>query len=162
MAESRRTDRGRRRSALDVHLAGFHDAGWTSVVGVGRDQRDRLVVLKALPEAGRYQQERAALDHWAAENVLFDQARYAVFIDPDAKVGSPAFDWAFWCVYYVPTAGFAERVTLCSEQVPTMFDEVLAWSATLAVDGALYYLETGDDTASSMLAIINSPILADA
>src|SRR6266702_2167461 len=220
----------------NVRLAGFHDAGWTSVVGVGRDQRDRLVVLKALPETERYRQERDALDHWAgngvcrtlaaddgdqilmieavgdapggaarpaeharrvaealpllhrvsttpggavplltdyyldtviprierraadrarsvgpthvrravslsrdlcaatgqvmmlhsdlyAENVLFDRARRAVFIDPHAKVGSPAFDWAFWCVYYVPTAGFAERVALCREHIPAMVDE---------------------------------------
>jgi streptomycin 6-kinase len=256
-----------------VQLAGFHDAGWTSVVGIGRDQRDRLVVLKALPETDRYQQERAALDHWAddgvcrlldaddndqilmieavgdaaggeprpedharrvaaalprlhrtpvrsggpvpmltdyylgaviprierratdhdlwvgtshvqravslgrdlcswdgqavmlhadlyAENVLFDRAGRAVFIDPHAKVGSPAFDWAFWCIYYMPTVGFAERVALCREQVPTVFDEVLAWAVTLAVDGALYYMETGDNTANSMLEVIGSPVLA--
>lgn len=257
----------------NVQLAGFHDAGWTSVVGIGRDQRDRLVLLKALPETERYHQERTALDHWAgngvcralaadddhqilmieavadapggaarpadharrvaealhllhrlpatpggevplltdyyrdtviprierraanharlvgpthvrravalsrdlcavteqvtmlhsdlyAENVLFDHARRAVFIDPHAKIGSPAFDWAFWCVYYQPTAGFAERVALCREHLPAMFDEVLAWSVPLAVDGALYYLEAGDDTASSMLDDLNSPILA--
>jgi streptomycin 6-kinase len=258
----------------NVQLAGFHDAGWTSVVGIGCDRRERLVVLKALPETRRYQQERAALRHWAgkgvcqlldaddddqilmteavggapggadrpadhvqrvaaaipllhrlsampggpvplladyyldtviprierraadyslligpsnvrravslskslctltgpammlhsdlyAENVLFDRTGRAVFIDPHAKIGSPAFDWAFWCVYYEPTAGFEARVALCRELVPSRFDEVLAWSMTLAVDGALYYLETGDDTAGSMLEVLDSPFLAN-
>lgn len=36
-----------------------------------------------------------------AENVLFDEQERAVFIDPHAKIGSSAFDWAFWCVYYI-------------------------------------------------------------
>ncbi len=95
-----------------------------------------------------------------AENVLFDADGKPVFIDPHAKIGSPAFDWAFWCVYYLPTSGFEDRVALCREYVPDEFEEALAWSATLAVDGALYYLDTDDDTASAMLAVLDSEPLA--
>lgn len=255
-----------------VQLAGFHDAGWTSVVGVGCDRSMRQVLLKAMPDAHRYHRERAALSHWAghgvcrlldaddhdqvlmvelvgsvpggatrprdhdkrvaaaipclhrvavepdgnvplltdyhlgtvvsrvrqrasrfghlvgqecvesaislchdlcadsrdltmlhsdlyAENVLFDQAQDVVFIDPHAKIGSRAFDWAFWCVYYVPTCGFKDRIVLCNEYVPALVNEVLAWSATLAVDGALYYLDAGEDTVTAMLEILRLPIL---
>ncbi|MGH3598807.1 MAG: aminoglycoside phosphotransferase family protein, partial [Pseudonocardiaceae bacterium] len=96
-----------------------------------------------------------------AENVLFDQDQRAVFIDPHAKVGSPAFDWAFWCVYYMPDSGFADRIGLCRERVPALFDEVLAWSLTLVVDGALHYLETRDHPAmTAMQEVLRSPILA--
>lgn len=91
-----------------------------------------------------------------AENVLFDAAGEPVFIDPHPKVGSPAFDWAFWCVYYQPTSGFADRVALCREYARGELEEALAWSLTLAVDGALYYLDVGDETASAMLAVLDS------
>lgn len=95
-----------------------------------------------------------------AENVLFDEQRRPVFIDPHAKIGSPAFDWAFWCVYYVPTAGFTERVELCRHHTSCDMDEVLAWVATLAVDGALYYLDTEDARTGAMLSVLDSPVLA--
>jgi streptomycin 6-kinase len=88
--------------------------------------------------------------------VLFDEDSGPVFIDPHAKVGSPAFDWAFWCVYYVPTSGFVDRVALCREYAPAELDEALAWSVTLAVDGALYYLDTGDDRVAAMLTVLES------
>jgi streptomycin 6-kinase len=91
-----------------------------------------------------------------AENVLWDEVGEPVFIDPHAKVGSPAFDWAFWCVYYVPTSGFAERVALCRQYAPAELDKALAWSLTLAVDGALYYLDTDDHQAAAMLAVLAS------
>lgn len=95
-----------------------------------------------------------------AENVLFDEGGRPVFIDPHAKIGSPAFDWGFWCVYYVPTSGFAERAALCRKYAPDELEEALAWSVTLAVDGALYYLDTDDSTASAMLDVLDSEPLA--
>lgn len=256
----------------DVRLAGFHDAGWTSVVAFGHLSDGQPVVLKALPEAERFALEKEALTHWGgdgvcrlrrasdddqilmieavgrriggssrpddhaqrvaaalprlhqrevmtgkvplvvdyyrdtvvprieqraqrfadvlgtsrvgrtldlcrelvsagtarvmlhsdlyAENVLFDLDQTPIFIDPHAKVGSPAFDWAFWCVYYTPNEGFADRVALCREQVPDLVDEVLAWSATLAVDGCLYYLDTDDPTAMAMLDDLRDPLLS--
>lgn len=95
-----------------------------------------------------------------AENVLFDERGEPVIIDPHAKIGSAAFDWAFWCVYYEPNAGFADRVHLCRQHAPGSADEALAWAVTLAVDGALYYLDTNDQTAAAMLAVLESPVLA--
>lgn len=95
-----------------------------------------------------------------AENVLFDSDGEPVFVDPHAQIGSPAFDWAFWCVYYLPTSGFTDRVALCREYAQDELEEALAWSVTLAVDGALYYLDTGDDRVSAMLAVLDSEPLA--
>jgi len=89
-----------------------------------------------------------------AENALFDEAGEPVFIDPYPMVGPPAFDWAFWCVYYRPTAGFADRLDLCLRHAACPVADVAAWVATLAVDGALYYLETGDPTAYSLIDIL--------
>jgi len=34
---------------------------------------------------------------------------------------------------------------------------VVAWSATLALDGYLYYRETGDSTSEAMQAVLRSP-----
>lgn len=91
-----------------------------------------------------------------AENVLFDERRQPVFIDPHPRVGSPAFDWAFWCVYYISTEGFATRTEICRRYVPDLYDEVVAWSLTLAVDGGLYYLDSGDDRIAYMRSLLTS------
>jgi streptomycin 6-kinase len=253
-----------------IELSGYHDAGWTSVVAIGRSAAGQPVLIKVLPERQRYEQERAALLHWRqapvnrllrfdnanqllllaavagvpgggpeppdhsrrvaralsqlhrspastagpipllidyylgsvvprvqqraqrfghivgpgniercvqlsrrlcarparqrllhsdlyAENVLFDETGQPVFIDPHAKIGSPAFDWAFWCVYYIPTSGFAERVALCRQYASAELDEALAWLVTLAIDGALYYLDTDDHhQTAAMLAVLAS------
>jgi streptomycin 6-kinase len=90
------------------------------------------------------------------ENVLFDETGFPAFIDPHPKIGSPAFDWAFWCVYYHPMDGSTHRAALCRDRMPALFDEVMAWSVTLAVDGALYYLEAGDPTANAMMTLLES------
>lgn len=91
-----------------------------------------------------------------AENVLFDRQAQPVFIDPHSKVGSAAFDWAFWCVYYIPTEGFTARTEVCRRFVPDLYDEVLEWSLTLAVDGGLYYLDTEDDRIGYMRSLLTS------
>jgi streptomycin 6-kinase len=128
---------------------------WGAVVGENYVRR-ALAVGRELSQA----ESVGAMLHsdLYAENVLFDARAQPVFIDPHAKIGSPAFDWAFWCVYYVPTSGFEERVASCRAHVPALFDEVLAWTVTLAVDGALYYLEDGDTTATAMQQILRSPV----
>ena len=89
-----------------------------------------------------------------AENVLFGDVGEPVFIDPYPMVGPPAFDWGFWCVYYRPAAGFADRLGLYLQHAACPVADVAAWVATLAVDGALYYLETGDPTAYALIDIL--------
>jgi streptomycin 6-kinase len=253
----------------NIDLDGFHDAGWTSVVAVGRRLDGQAVILKACYDPDRFDQEQAALVHWGgrgacrlldndatdrvllmeliggaaggarrpaqdaeqvatalprlhrvevqqdnpvptlvdyyrhtvlpriqerakrhgsivgdhfvrqavktgvelcavrhrplmlhadlyAENVLFDANGGVVFIDPHPKIGSAAFDWAFWCVYYRQDRQFDTRVKLCRQHVPELTDEVLAWSLTLAVDGALYFLDTEDSAAEDVCAVLAS------
>jgi streptomycin 6-kinase len=94
-----------------------------------------------------------------AENALFDDAGKPVFIDPYPMVGPPAFDWGFWCVYYRPAAGFAERLGLSQRHAVCPVADVVAWVTTLAVDGALYYLETGDPTAYPLIDILRHAVV---
>ncbi len=96
-----------------------------------------------------------------AENIPFNHDKRPIFIDPHPKVGGPSFDWAIWCVYYRHDDGFANRIALCRSQVPDHADETLAWSFTLAVDGALYYSANNDPRLEAMLSIIASPDLVN-
>lgn len=133
---------------------------------------DRLG-LRAIKQALRFcdklgrQPAKSAMLHadLYAENVLFDEYNRPVFVDPHAKIGSPAFDWAFWSVYYISTEGFADRVGICREVVPHLSEEMLAWSLTLVIDGGLYYLEVGDERIAYMRSLLGSnelaPLLAD-
>jgi streptomycin 6-kinase len=96
-----------------------------------------------------------------AENVLFEDAGSPVFIDPHPKVGDPAFDWAFWCVYYTPLSGFERRLELARVSAPCPVKRICQWAATLAADGALHYLEN-DDTQSAVATrrILGTPTVA--
>lgn len=258
-------------STHGIALAGFYDAGWTSVVAAGQYLSGEEVALKAFPQMERYELERAALAHWSGrgacqlylsddasrmlvtelvggrpggagvpcdhqqrvagalpllheqpapdgtpipllsdyyretvlprvarrsrhgacavepemacrarslideltrdvssaqvvlhsdlygENVVFTERGRPIAIDPHPKIGSPAFDWAFWCVYYRFDGQFTERFELCRSIVPHLADEVLAWSLTVAVDGALYYAETRDSNEGVLAEILSSP-----
>lgn len=97
-----------------------------------------------------------------AENILFDGSGTPVFIDPLAHVGDMAFDWAFWSVYYTPLEGFERRLSLCAAYAPCSIARIIGWAATLAADGALFYIETGDQRASEMLRILSTPVIRDA
>jgi streptomycin 6-kinase len=106
------------------------------------------------------QRERTVLhSDLYAENVLFGDHREVVFIDPHATVGPAAFDWAFWAVYYQATTGFDHRLRMCAQHAPVVLTDVLSWIVTLAVDGALYYRETGDPRHQAMLEVLESPKL---
>ena len=258
----------------NVALSGFHDAGWTSIVGVGTGTDGRTVILKATPDRDRFQREQSALTHWKsagavelvaaddarqvlllravgpvpggarqpanheecvaaalarlhhdkaghlagvplltdyyrsevlvrierrarsldhpiapsvidavmtlcgkfsadeggrsllhsdlyAENVLFDEAGAPVFIDPLAHVGDMAFDWAFWSVYYTSLEGFERRLGLCKAYAPCPITRISQWAATLAADGALFYIETEDERAREMLRILSTDTIGD-
>lgn len=56
--------------AWGVRLSGFHDAGWTSVIGVGVDAQGQAVTLKATPDRSRFVRERSALTHWQGSGVV--------------------------------------------------------------------------------------------
>jgi streptomycin 6-kinase len=129
---------------------------WGGVIGSARVTR----ALRVSEELGMTPCDRSMLHaDLYSENVLFDERAEPVFIDPHPKIGSGAFDWAFWCVYYA-AGDFAERVDLCRHHGRIDMDEMLAWAVTLVIDGALYSLDTGDRTAALTLALIEPPVLA--
>jgi streptomycin 6-kinase len=88
------------------------------------------------------------------ENVPFDLLGHPRLIDPLPMVGDPAFDWAFWTVYYDLGRGTGRRFSAAS-RVSRIPGPVLArWCRALALDGLLYYLESGDARAPRMADVL--------
>ncbi|WP_405060317.1 aminoglycoside phosphotransferase family protein [Kribbella sp. NBC_01505] len=82
------------------------------------------------------------------ENVLFSEAQRPVFVDPLPMVGSAAFDWAFWTVYYEVGHRLEDRMAL-AVQISGLPDlDIRRWCAALLLDGLLYYRETDDPRTS--------------
>jgi streptomycin 6-kinase len=90
------------------------------------------------------------------QNVLFDNDRRPVFIDPLPMVGDPAFDWAFWVVYYDLLADPVARLRLAAAIGRIAVTDLLPFCLTLCIDGLLYYRETRDPRASRMLDVITT------
>lgn len=88
------------------------------------------------------------------ENVLFDRLGHPRLIDPLPMVGDAAFDWAFWTVYYDLGHGTDARLA-AAVRISRIPVPVLApWCRALALDGLLYYLETGDPRAPRMADVL--------
>lgn len=96
-----------------------------------------------------------------AENIPFDDEGCPVFIDPLVNIGDPAFDWAFWSVYY-QSEGIERRLAMCAEHAPCPMDRIMQWAVTLVLDGALFYLETEDPRLGEMLRVLSSGVLKPA
>ncbi len=89
------------------------------------------------------------------ENVLFDWLGHPRLIDPLPMVGDPAFDWAFWTVYYDLDRGTAERLATASRVSRIPVPELAPWCRLLAVDGFLFYVESGDPRAPQMAEVLS-------
>jgi seryl-tRNA synthetase len=89
---------------------------------------------------------RAALLHGDLyrENVPFAGDGHPVFLDPLPMIGDPAFDWAFFTVYYDLASDPGERLALAAEASGIDRGTLLPWCLMLCLDGLLYYRETGD------------------
>ena len=90
------------------------------------------------------------------ENIAFTQSGRPVFLDPLPMVGDPAFDWAFWTVYYDLARDPVCRLRLGSAHSGIAVPELLPWCLTLCFDGLLYYYETADPRAARMTEVIAS------
>ncbi|SDH42501.1 streptomycin 6-kinase [Sinosporangium album] len=84
------------------------------------------------------------------ENILFDNARGVVFIDPLPMVGDPVFDWAFWTVYYDLERDPVDRLKLANQASGISSGELVPWCLTLCLDGLLYYRQVGDSRLGRM------------
>lgn len=94
------------------------------------------------------------------ENVLFDSGPWPVFIDPLPMRGDPAYDWAFWVVYYDLDRGQETRLEIASSvgAIPTL--DLRPWCLVMGVDGLLYYRETGDSREPRMREIVAGLVAA--
>lgn len=96
------------------------------------------------------------------ENIAFTQTGRPVFLDPLPRIGDPAFDWAFWTVYYDLARDPVYRLRLGSAHAGIAVPELLPWCLTLGYDGLLYYYETADPRAGRMAEVITSLTDAEA
>jgi len=90
------------------------------------------------------------------ENVPFSQPGDPVFIDPLPMIGSPAFDWAFWTVYYDLARDPLPRLRLAAATSSVPVEVMLAWCLTLCLDGLLYYREVDDPRERRMRQVMEA------
>lgn len=95
------------------------------------------------------------------ENVLFDWRGHPRLIDPLPVLGDPAFDWAFWTVYYELGRGTTARLAIASRTSRVPVPVLAPWCRLLAVHGLLFYVESGDPRATHMATVL-SELLATA
>lgn len=88
------------------------------------------------------------------ENVPFDWLAHPRLIDPLPMVGDPAFDWAFWTVYYDLGHGTDGRLAAAARVSRIPVPELAPWCRLLALDGLLFYLETNDPRAPRMAEVL--------
>ncbi|MEU9111194.1 aminoglycoside phosphotransferase family protein [Streptomyces sp. NPDC048483] len=90
------------------------------------------------------------------ENVPFDGRGHPRLIDPLPMLGDAAFDWAFWTVYYDLGNGTDGRLSAAAlvSRIPVPL--LGPWCRALALDGFLFYLETGDPRAPRMADVLSS------
>ncbi|MER5849327.1 phosphotransferase [Streptomyces sp. NPDC002012] len=118
----------------------------------------RLLVDEALPAlAGLHEDvDRTTVLHadLYRENVLFDRLGHPRLLDPLPMVGDAAFDWAFWTVYYDLGHGTEGRLATAARISRIPVPVLAPWCRALALDGLLYYLETGDPRAPRMADVL--------
>lgn len=91
-----------------------------------------------------------------ADNVVFSESGHPTFIDPRGLVGPAAYDWAFWCVFYLDD-GFERRLTIVDRLQAAERAVVVQWIAVIAADSLRHNLDVGDlATADRLHAILTS------
>ncbi|WP_257586035.1 aminoglycoside phosphotransferase family protein [Streptomyces sp. NEAU-sy36] len=88
------------------------------------------------------------------ENVLFDWLGHPRLIDPLPMVGDAAFDWAFWTVYYDLGHGTGARLAAAARISRIPVPVLAPWCRALALDGLLFYLDTGDPRVPRMADVL--------
>ncbi|MCL7492842.1 aminoglycoside phosphotransferase family protein [Streptomyces sp. MCA2] len=88
------------------------------------------------------------------ENVLFDRLGHPRLIDPLPMVGDPAFDWAFWTVYYDLGRATDGRLAIAARVSRIPVPVLAPWCRLLAVDGLLFYVESVDPRAPLMAKVL--------
>lgn len=126
--------------------------------GIDLGERRRLVddAFVALPGLREHPRRTTVLHaDLYRENVPFDDAGLPRLIDPLPMLGDAAFDWAFWTVYYDLGEGTADRLAAAAGISRIAVTELMPWCRLLALDGLLYYLESGDERAPRMARVLS-------
>lgn len=87
------------------------------------------------------------------ENVPFEQGG-PVFLDPLPMLGDPAYDWAFFTVYYDLARDPVARLHVASQVSGIDRRALLPWCLRLCLDGLLYYREVADKREPRMAAVM--------
>jgi len=90
------------------------------------------------------------------ENVPFATAGRPVFLDPLPMLGDPAFDWAFFTVYFDLASDPLARLRLASLVSGIGIGSLVPWCLRLCLDGLLYYREVGDDREHRMKEVMSA------
>jgi streptomycin 6-kinase len=88
------------------------------------------------------------------ENVPFTADGRPVFLDPLPMLGNPAFDWAFFVIYFDLARDPFTRLHVASQVSGIEAQALIAWCLPLCLDGLLYYHEVGDDREPRMREIL--------
>jgi streptomycin 6-kinase len=90
------------------------------------------------------------------ENVPFTADGRPVFLDPLPMLGDPAFDWAFFVVYFDLGRDPLTRLHAASQASGIEIHTLVSWCLPLCLDGLLYYHDVKDDREPRMRDILNA------
>lgn len=90
------------------------------------------------------------------ENVAFNRHGRPVLLDPLPMQGDALFDWAFWTVYYRLDLDTDARLSEAARRTGIARVRILPWCLLLALDGLLYYEETGDPRLNRMSFVLTT------
>ncbi|WP_405625014.1 aminoglycoside phosphotransferase family protein [Streptomyces sp. NBC_01396] len=90
------------------------------------------------------------------ENIPFGHDGRPVLLDPVPMVGDALFDWAFWIVYYEVGQRTDQRLRRAFQTSGISVSELLPWCVLLALDGFLFYEETGDRRLAAMSIVLSA------
>jgi streptomycin 6-kinase len=90
------------------------------------------------------------------ENVPFTDAGRPVFLDPLPMLGDPAFDWAFFIVYFDIACDPITRLRLATLVSRIDVGTLVPWCMRLCLDGLLYYREIDDAREPRMIEVMSA------
>jgi streptomycin 6-kinase len=89
------------------------------------------------------------------ENVPFSTDGRPVFLDPLPMLGDPAFDCAFFVIYFDLARDPVTRLHMASQASGIEVHALVSWCLPLCLDGLLYYHDVRDDRGSCPAAGVN-------
>lgn len=96
------------------------------------------------------------------ENVVFNTGGHPTFVDPRGITGPAAYDWAFWCVFYLDD-GLERRLAMIDRLGLVDRAAVIPWIVVITADSLRHHLQAGDHPGAQHLqAILAMPAVREA